>query len=152
MCIRDRSQTFLAGLAIRIGRVCVPKSNNLPTDSSDVVDSTVVRGERVDRESRHSNNIVTDELLGLPFSSFAVLRIISMMIRCVSLNDTRSTAAPCATLVGGKAVSLAKQCSTPDLSHHVPNAFAHTVDFFRPWIDVIVASHEYDVAISAALK
>jgi hypothetical protein len=52
------------------------------------------------------------------------------------VNLTNATSAlPSANLIGRKAASLAKLYSTPGLSHDVPQAFALTVNFFRPWID-----------------
>ena len=49
-------------------------------------------------------------------------------------------------LVGGKAASLAKLYSNPRLSGYVPEAFALTVDFFRPLIEQVVALEEFQRA------
>jgi len=46
-------------------------------------------------------------------------------------------------LVGGKAASLMKLYHAKDLSSHVPNAFALTVDFFDAWIVSIKATPEW---------
>ena len=52
--------------------------------------------------------------------------------------DESSSSSFSAALVGGKAASLAKLYSNPRLSGHVPEAFALTIDFFRPLIEQVL--------------
>eukprot|EP00928_Gymnodinium_smaydae_P043420 TRINITY_DN29092_c0_g1_i2.p1 TRINITY_DN29092_c0_g1~~TRINITY_DN29092_c0_g1_i2.p1 ORF type:complete len:919 (-),score=113.21 TRINITY_DN29092_c0_g1_i2:86-2842(-) len=48
--------------------------------------------------------------------------------------------------VGGKAASLMKLYSTPEVSKHVPRGFALSVDFFDPWVEQVVTSDAWRVA------
>ena len=54
--------------------------------------------------------------------------------------------------MGGKAASLARLYSNPRLSGHVPEAFALTVDFFRPLIDQVVVLSEFQRARKAIMS
>ena len=65
-----------------------------------------------------------------------------------SIRSSGASAIPSVDQVGGKAASLAKLYSTPELSQHVPRAFALSVDFFRPWIDTIASTKEFSEAKS----
>ena len=62
---------------------------------------------------------------------------------------TSGSAPPPASLVGGKASSLARLFALPPLSaaRAVPASYALSVDFFRPWIGAIAASEAYAAAL-----
>ena len=64
-------------------------------------------------------------------------------------DDASSSPSFSVALVGGKAASLARLYSNPRLSGHVPEAFALTVDFFRPLIEQVVALEDFQRAREA---
>jgi hypothetical protein len=45
-------------------------------------------------------------------------------------------------IVGGKGASLAKMASIPSLASHIPKAHALTVEFFQPWINILLTEEK----------